>query len=57
MDFLPKQKSSKMISFPSGIKIGIIGLVTLETPTSTSAFSKGDFPLYQFLQYKRFVED
>ena len=46
-----------MISFPSGIKIGIIGLVTLETPTSTSAFSKGDFPLYQFLQYKRFVED
>ena len=48
-DFLPKQKSSVMYSFEDGIKIGVVGLATLETPFTTAAFSNGKFPKYKFL--------
>ena len=54
-DFLPKQTSSQMFAFASGVKIGVIGLATLETTSTTDAFSKGLFPRYQFLEYKEVV--
>lgn len=44
-----------MYSFASGIKIGVIGLATLETPNSTAGFSSHKFPNYKFLQYKDIV--
>lgn len=48
-DFLPKQVSSQIYAFASGVKIGVIGLATTETPSTTAAFSKGLFPKYKFL--------
>lgn len=56
-DFLPRQTSSQMFSFASGIKIGVIGLITVETPSTTAAFNKGLFPKYKFLQYRQVVLD
>lgn len=41
----------------NGIKIGVIGLSTLETPSSTAAFSQGLFPAYRFLQYRQLIMD
>lgn len=57
MNFLPNQKSSIIYEFANGIKVGVIGLTTLETPASTGAFSSGKFPPYQFLEYKKIVMD
>jgi|JI10StandDraft_1071094.scaffolds.fasta_scaffold1641655_1 hypothetical protein len=48
-DFLPKQVSSQIYALAGGIKVGVIGLATVETPSTTAAFSKGLFPKYQFL--------
>lgn len=48
-DFLPKQASSQIYAFASGVKIGVIGLATTETPSTTAAFAKGLFPKYKFL--------
>jgi 2',3'-cyclic-nucleotide 2'-phosphodiesterase (5'-nucleotidase family) len=50
--FLPFHKNSEIVTLPNGIKIGIIGLVTLETLTTTAGFSSKLFPEYQFLPYK-----
>lgn len=44
-----------MFSFANGVKIGVIGLATTETPSTTAAFSKGLFPKYKFLEYKDIV--
>lgn len=49
------QKGEQLFSLKSGIKIGIIGLSTLETPSTTGAFNDGSFPAYQFLQYAPIV--
>lgn len=57
MNFLDKQKASQIYSFPNGIKIGVIGLSTLETPDTTAGFSGGKFPPYRFLDYKEVVMD
>lgn len=54
-DFLPKQASSQLYSLASGLKIGVIGLSTVETPSTTAAFAKGLFPKYKFLEYKQVV--
>ena len=54
-NFLPLQKGEQLFSLKSGIKIGVIGLSTLETPSTTSAFNDGSFPAYQFLQYAPIV--
>jgi len=56
-DFLPGQASSQIFSFANGVKIGVIGLATIETPTTTAAFQKGLFPKYKFLAYKQIVID
>lgn len=53
--FLPRQKLSKLYSFSSGIKIGVIGLSTIFTPITTNAFKNKLFPDYKFLQYKDIV--
>jgi 2',3'-cyclic-nucleotide 2'-phosphodiesterase (5'-nucleotidase family) len=50
-NFLPLQKGEALYSLPSGIKIGVIGLATIETPAKTSTFNDGTFPAYQFLDY------
>jgi 2',3'-cyclic-nucleotide 2'-phosphodiesterase (5'-nucleotidase family) len=34
----------------------VIGLSTIETPTTTNAFNSGLFPKYQFLDYLSVVE-
>ena len=57
LNFLEKQKSSELFDFPNGIKIGVIGLSTLETPDTTAGFSGGKFPSYRFLDYKEIVMD
>jgi len=54
--FLPNQEISHLYEFTSGIRIGVIGLSTIETPTTTSAFNNGLFPKYEFLQYLSIVE-
>lgn len=37
------------------VKIGVIGLSTLETPTATSGFIDHIFPDYKFLPYTDIV--
>lgn len=56
-EFLPKQQKSTIYTFQNGINIGVIGLSTIETPTTTSGFGAGanKFPKYQFLDYKDIV--
>lgn len=54
-EFLPKQKLSQMYELKSGIKIGVIGLITIFTPITTSAFKNHLFPDYKFLDYKDIV--
>ena len=44
-----------MYQFKSGIRIGVIGLSTIETPTTTNAFKNKLFPEYKFLDYKDIV--
>lgn len=57
INFLPNQKSSLILQTANGIKIGVIGLSTLETPSTTSGFSgKDGFPKYRFLEYAKIVE-
>ena len=51
-NFLPNQKASELFNLPNGIKIGVIGLATIETPITTAGFVSKKFPPYQFLQYK-----
>ena len=48
----PHQKQSTIIE-GEGIKIGIIGLVTAETPSSTNT----EIPDLQFEEYKKIIED
>jgi len=45
-----------LYEFKSGIRIGVIGLSTTETPTTTNAFNSGLFPRYKFLDYLNIVE-
>lgn len=52
---MPGQKSSQIYQLASGIKIGVIGLSTLETLTTTAGFSSHKFPDYKFLHYKDIV--
>ncbi len=54
-NFLPKQASSQIFALASGIKIGVVGLATTETPSTTAAFAKGLFPKYKILEYKAVV--
>jgi 2',3'-cyclic-nucleotide 2'-phosphodiesterase (5'-nucleotidase family) len=54
-NFLPKQRGSQLYTLPNGVKIGVVGLSTLETPTTTSGFVSGKFPPYRFLPYKEVV--
>ena len=35
--------------------MGVIGLTTLETPSTTATFVNGKFPAYSFLDYKDIV--
>lgn len=49
ISFLPKQKSSIIYEMANGIRVGVIGLSTLETPASTAGFSGNLFPAYKFL--------
>ena len=53
-NFLPKQKPTEMYDL-GGLKIGVIGLSTVETPTSTSGFIENLFPKYKFLPYTDIV--
>jgi 5'-nucleotidase len=49
-NFLPNQHSSQIYDL-AGVKLGVIGLSTVETPTTTSGFSMKRFPKYQFHEY------
>jgi 5'-nucleotidase/UDP-sugar diphosphatase len=54
-DNLPNQMPSRIFEFENGkIKIGVIGLTTLETVSKTHGFSKNTFDI---LQYKGVVEE
>ncbi len=44
-------------SLKSGIKIGVIGLATVETPATTDGFVNKLFPSYRFLSYTDIVLD
>jgi 2',3'-cyclic-nucleotide 2'-phosphodiesterase (5'-nucleotidase family) len=39
----------------NGLKVGVIGLSTIETPKTTSTFNDGTFPAYQFQNYTSIV--
>ena len=45
-----------MFTLKNNIKIGVIGLATVETPFTTAGFSKDLFPPYEFLSYSSIVE-
>ena len=49
MNFLPDQKSSMLYEMANGIRVGVIGLSTLQTPASTAGFSSNLFPAYKFM--------
>ena len=51
---MPRQKSTELLDLGE-VKIGVIGLTTLETPTSSKGFTNHLFPDYQFLPYKEVV--
>ena len=53
-DFLPNQKSTYLYDL-GDVKIGVIGLTTMETKTSSSAFLDNSFPNYKFLPYTDIV--
>jgi 2',3'-cyclic-nucleotide 2'-phosphodiesterase (5'-nucleotidase family) len=54
-DYLPNQMPSRIFEFENGnIKIGVIGLTTLETVSKTQGFSKNTF---EILAYKEVVEE
>ncbi len=55
IEFLPHHKSSQLFTLPNGVKIGVIGLATIETPSTTGGFSGKKFPNYKFLPYKQIV--
>lgn len=44
-----------IFTLQSGIKIGVIGLTTIETPFTTGAFTDGSFPAYRFKEYTEIV--
>lgn len=52
---MPNQEGERLYELPCGIKIGVIGLTTLETPYTTATFINGKFPAYSFLDYKDIV--
>ncbi len=54
-NFLPLQKGESLYTLASGIKVGVIGLSTIETPTTTATFNDGTFPAYKFLNYSSIV--
>ena len=53
-DFLYKQKSTTVFEV-AGVRIGVVGLITLETPETSSGFIAQYYPKYKFLHYKRTV--
>lgn len=44
-----------MYQFSSGLKVGVIGLATIETPFTTNAFKNKLFPEYKFQNYTAIV--
>ncbi len=46
-----------MYELKSGIRIGVIGLTTINTPNTTDAFKKKLFPEYKFLDYVNIVKN
>lgn len=44
-----------MIELSNGLKIGVIGISTRETPTTTATFINKEFPAYNFLPYRDVV--
>jgi 2',3'-cyclic-nucleotide 2'-phosphodiesterase (5'-nucleotidase family) len=52
---MPKQKLSNLYITKDGIKIGVIGLTTIETPQTTDAFQKHKFPNFTFEKYSSIV--
>lgn len=51
-NFMPNQQGNNLFEFRNGIKIGVIGISTTQTPTTTATFINGTFPNYKFLPYK-----
>lgn len=55
--FLPNSKRSHIIQLGDGVKIGVIGLTTVDTPQTSSGFTNHLFPDYQFKDYTNIVID
>lgn len=53
---LLRQKNSKLFTLRNGLKIGVIGLTTVQTLTSTTGFTNHIFPDYKFLNYSAIVQ-
>lgn len=55
--FLPNTRRSQIIQLEDGVKVGVIGLTTTDTPQTSSGFTDHLFPDYQFKDYTNIVID
>ena len=53
--FMPNTKRSKIVAMSNGVKVGVIGLTTVDTPQTSSGFTDHMFPDYQFKEYADIV--
>ena len=53
--FIPNTRRSQVIQLGDGVKIGVIGLTTTDTPQTSSGFTNHLFPDYQFKDYTNIV--
>jgi 2',3'-cyclic-nucleotide 2'-phosphodiesterase (5'-nucleotidase family) len=54
-EFLTNSKRSKIFLLSGNFKIGVIGLITQDTPFTSSGFTKHLFPDYKFKDYADIV--
>jgi 2',3'-cyclic-nucleotide 2'-phosphodiesterase (5'-nucleotidase family) len=53
--FLPNTKRSQMFTLNNNFKVGVIGLITVDTPSTSSGFTQHLFPDYKFREYADIV--
>jgi 5'-nucleotidase len=53
--FLPNTKRSQIFTIGNNFKIGVIGLITVDTPQTSSGFTQHLFPDYKFKDYADIV--
>lgn len=55
--FLPNTRRSQIFTMNNNFKIGVIGLITVDTPSTSSGFTQHMFPDYKFRDYADIVNN